>query len=62
MLDYGGASVGVVAIDPRTTSAEEALRMADDAMYAVKRSRQAAASRAAMATGTAGAKEASPAA
>ncbi|MDM0003182.1 sensor domain-containing diguanylate cyclase [Variovorax sp. J22G73] len=62
MLDYGGASVGVVAIDPRVTSAEEALRMADDAMYAVKRSRQAAASRAAMATGTAGAKEASPAA
>jgi diguanylate cyclase len=62
MLDYGGASVGVVAIDPRVTSAEEALRKADDAMYAVKRSRQAAASRAAMATGTAGAKEASPAA
>lgn len=42
MLDYGGASVGVVAIDPRATSAEEALRLADDAMYAVKRGRQAA--------------------
>lgn len=42
MLDYGGASVGVVAVDPRTTSAEEALRLADDAMYAVKRSRRAA--------------------
>ncbi|MGJ7615186.1 MULTISPECIES: sensor domain-containing diguanylate cyclase [unclassified Variovorax] len=42
MLDYGGASVGVVAVDPRTTSAEEALRLADDAMYAVKRSRHAA--------------------
>jgi diguanylate cyclase len=32
----------VVAVDPRTTSAEEALRLADDAMYAVKRSRRAA--------------------
>lgn len=42
-LDYGGASVGVVAVDPRTTSAEEALRLADDAMYAVKRSRRAVA-------------------
>lgn len=42
MLDYGGASVGVVAVDPRTTSAEEALRLADAAMYAVKRSRRAA--------------------
>lgn len=61
MLDYGGASVGVVAIDPRTTHAEEALRMADDAMYAVKRSRHAA-SASASATGPAGAKEASPAA
>jgi diguanylate cyclase len=43
MLDYGGASVGVVAVDARTTSAEEALRLADDAMYVVKRSRRAVA-------------------
>ncbi|MFM9922981.1 sensor domain-containing diguanylate cyclase [Variovorax sp. H27-G14] len=42
-LDYGGASVGVVAVDATTTSAEEALRLADDAMYAVKRNRQSAA-------------------
>jgi diguanylate cyclase len=43
MLDYGGASVGVVAVDARTTSAEDALRLADDAMYVVKRSRRAVA-------------------
>jgi diguanylate cyclase len=42
-FEYGGASVGVVAVDPRTTSAEEALRLADDAMYVVKRSRRAVA-------------------
>lgn len=40
---YEGASVGVVAVDPRAASAEEALRKADDAMYEVKRSRRAAA-------------------
>lgn len=40
-IDYEGASVGVVAVDPRTTSAEEALRQADAAMYAVKHSRRA---------------------
>lgn len=39
-IDYTGASVGVVAVDPRTTSAEEALRQADAAMYAVKHSRR----------------------
>jgi diguanylate cyclase len=39
-IDYAGASVGVVAVDPRTTSAEEALRQADAAMYAVKHSRR----------------------
>ncbi|RSZ31482.1 MULTISPECIES: sensor domain-containing diguanylate cyclase [unclassified Variovorax] len=39
-IDYTGASVGVVAVDPRTTSAEEALRQADVAMYAVKHSRR----------------------
>ncbi|RQO52881.1 diguanylate cyclase [Variovorax sp. KBW07] len=43
VVRYGGASVGVVAVDPRTTSLEEALRRADDAMYEVKRARQAAA-------------------
>ena len=42
-LDYRGASVGVVAIDPRTTSAAQALRLADEAMYAVKRGRRAVA-------------------
>ena len=41
---YAGASVGVVAIDPRSTSAEEALKLADKAMYDVKRVRRAAAS------------------
>lgn len=42
-LDYSGASVGVVAIDPRATNAAEALRLADEAMYAVKRGRRAVA-------------------
>lgn len=41
-IDYTGASVGVVAIDPRTTSAEEALKLADHAMYEVKRARRSA--------------------
>lgn len=39
---YAGASVGVVVVDPLVTSAEAALRQADAAMYAVKRSRSAA--------------------
>jgi diguanylate cyclase len=43
MFDYGGASVGVVPVDPRTTSAEEALKLADTAMYTVKRERRATA-------------------
>ncbi|HEX7867266.1 MAG TPA: sensor domain-containing diguanylate cyclase [Variovorax sp.] len=43
-LDYAGASVGVVAVDPRTTTAAEALRLADEAMYVVKRGRRAVAS------------------
>ncbi|WP_432726629.1 sensor domain-containing diguanylate cyclase [Variovorax sp. W6] len=43
-IDYRGASVGVVAVDPRSTSAAEALRLADEAMYAVKRGRRAVAS------------------
>ncbi|WP_418117290.1 diguanylate cyclase [Variovorax sp. 350MFTsu5.1] len=42
-LDYRGASVGVVAIDPRTSSAAQALRLADEAMYSVKRGRRAVA-------------------
>mgnify|MGYP001038514659 FL=1 len=42
-IEYGGASVGVVAIDPRTVSAEEALKLADTAMYNVKRERRATA-------------------
>lgn len=39
-LDYRGASVGVVGVDPRATDAAEALRLADEAMYAVKRGRR----------------------
>lgn len=42
-IDYAGASVGVVAIDPSSTNAEEALKLADKAMYEVKRERRAAA-------------------
>ena len=36
-LPYDGASVGVVALDPRGLSAEEAVRLADTRMYVVKR-------------------------
>jgi len=43
-IDYAGASVGVVAVDSRTTTAAEALRLADEAMYAVKRGRRVVAS------------------
>jgi diguanylate cyclase len=39
-VDYEGASVGVVVVDPLTSTAEAALRQADEAMYAVKRSRR----------------------
>jgi len=42
-IEYGGASVGVVAVDPRATTAEEALKQADTAMYNVKRERRATA-------------------
>lgn len=40
-VDYAGASVGVVVVDPLTTTAEAALRQADEAMYILKRSRRA---------------------
>lgn len=40
-IAYGGASVGVVAVDPRAASAEQALREADAAMYSVKAERHA---------------------
>ncbi|MET1019200.1 MAG: GGDEF domain-containing protein, partial [Microterricola sp.] len=40
-IDYAGASVGVVIVDPLGTTAESALRQADEAMYAVKRARRA---------------------
>ncbi|AMB59468.1 sensor domain-containing diguanylate cyclase [Microterricola viridarii] len=39
-VDYAGASVGVVVVDPLSTTAEAALRLADEAMYVVKRSRR----------------------
>lgn len=40
-ISYAGASVGAVAVDPRTVDAEEALREADAAMYRVKAERRA---------------------
>ncbi|MGY6039095.1 GGDEF domain-containing protein [Aeromonas sp. AE23HZ002T15] len=40
-LHYPGASVGVVAVNPADTGIEEALRLADASMYAVKRMRRA---------------------
>ena len=42
-LTYGGASVGVVSVTPGTLDAVQALRVADEAMYAVKRERQSVA-------------------
>ncbi|RZU66404.1 diguanylate cyclase with GAF sensor [Microterricola gilva] len=42
VVDYAGASVGVVVVDAPSTTAESALRQADEAMYAVKRERRAA--------------------
>jgi diguanylate cyclase len=41
VIDYQGASVGVIAIDPGTLGAEEALRQADQAMYEAKQARRA---------------------
>lgn len=40
-IGYGGASAGVVAVDPRATEVEQALREADAAMYRVKAERRA---------------------
>ena len=42
-IDYAGASVGVVCVDPQHGDPEEALREADAAMYRVKAARRAAA-------------------
>jgi diguanylate cyclase len=39
-LNYGGASVGVVAIDPELADADEAFRQADAEMYRIKRERR----------------------
>ncbi|MDH0864482.1 sensor domain-containing diguanylate cyclase [Mitsuaria sp. GD03876] len=39
-LQYAGASVGVVALDPSRVGAEEALQFADERMYEVKRARR----------------------
>ncbi len=41
-LPYEGASVGVVALDPRGLAAEEVVRLADARMYEIKRARKAA--------------------
>ncbi|MCG5242303.1 sensor domain-containing diguanylate cyclase [Azospirillum doebereinerae] len=40
IIDYPGASVGVIAADPSRTSPEEAVRMADARMYLEKRRRR----------------------
>ncbi|MDR7330893.1 sensor domain-containing diguanylate cyclase [Roseateles asaccharophilus] len=40
VIDYDGASVGVVCLDPQRTGAEEALRQSDAAMYRVKLERR----------------------
>jgi diguanylate cyclase len=40
VIDYEGASVGVVCLDPQRTDAEEALRQSDAAMYRVKLERR----------------------
>lgn len=41
VLNYPGASVGVVAVDPASISIDDALRQADACMYVVKRQRRA---------------------
>ena len=40
VIDYGGASAGVVAVDPTLIKAADAVQLADTAMYEVKRTRQ----------------------
>lgn len=40
-IDYTGASVGVVAVNPMDTSSEHALRLADVQMYKIKKIRKA---------------------
>ena len=42
VVPYEGASVGVVAVDPRGLDAEAAVRLADARMYEVKRARKGA--------------------
>ena len=41
VIDYAGASVGVIAVAPRSLGATEALRQADHAMYLAKQARRA---------------------
>jgi diguanylate cyclase len=40
VIDYAGASAGVVAVDPTLIKAADAVQLADTAMYEVKRTRQ----------------------
>lgn len=40
LIDYAGASAGVVAVDPTLIRAADAVQLADTAMYEVKRTRQ----------------------
>jgi len=42
VIDYGGASIGVVQADPDHADPEQALREADAAMYQEKKKRHAA--------------------
>jgi len=42
-LQYGGASVGVAAVEPASADAARAMRLADARMYEAKRERRAAA-------------------
>ncbi|SAI69430.1 signalling protein [Bordetella ansorpii] len=39
-LDYGGASVGIVAVEPTGLGADAAVRLADSLMYEIKRTRK----------------------